>query len=63
MPHQRSLTLLPREVEDFPRGDMHFKHVLPLTHLIFLSTKYLNVRGLIKRYDYLAMKYNVSYEI
>ena len=63
MPRQRSLALLPREGEDFPRGDRHFKHVPPFTHLIFLSPKCLNVRGLIKRYVYLAVKYNVSYEI
>ena len=39
MPRQRSLTLLPREAEDFPRGDRHFKHVPPLTYLIYLSPK------------------------
>ena len=63
MPHQRSLTLLPREVEDFPRGDRHFKHVPLLTYLIYLSPKELYVLGLFKRYGYLAMNYNVSYEI
>ena len=60
---QRSLTLLPREAEDFHRGDRHFKHVPPLTYLIYLSAKELYVLGLFKRYGYLAMKYNVSYEI
>ena len=63
MPRQRSLTLLPRKAEDFPRSDRHFKHVPPLTYLIYLSTKELHVLGLFKRYGYLAMKYNVSYEI
>ena len=29
MPRQRSLTLIPRGPKDFPRGDKHFKHVLP----------------------------------
>ena len=63
MLRQRSLTLLPREAEGFPRDDRHFKHVLPLTYLIYLSPKELHVLGLFKRYGYLAMKYNVSYEI
>ena len=63
IPHQRSLTLLPREVEDFPRGDRHFKLVLLLTYLIYLSPKTLYMLGLFKRYGYLAMNYNVSYEI
>ena len=63
MPCQRSLTLLPREAEDFPRGDMHFKYVPALTYLIYLSPKELNVLGLFKRCGYLPMKYNVSYEI
>ena len=30
---------LPREVEDFPRGDRYFKHVPLLTYLIYLSPK------------------------
>ena len=30
---------LPREVEDFPRGDKYFKHVLPPTQLIYFSQK------------------------
>ena len=28
-----------REVEDFPRGDKYFKHVPPLTYLIYFSPK------------------------
>ena len=52
MPHQRSLTLIPREVEDFPRGDRHFKHVPPPpTYLICLSPKELYTVGLFKPYD------------
>ena len=39
MPRQRSPTLIPREVEDFPRSDRHFKHVPPPTYLIHLSPK------------------------
>ena len=55
MPRQRSLTPhmwlvgryatpgvtlhIPREAEDFPRGDKHFKHVPPPTYLICLSPK------------------------
>ena len=30
---------LPREVEDFPRGDKYFKHVPPPTYLIYFSPK------------------------
>ena len=30
---------LPREAEDFPRGDRHFKNVPPLTYLIYSSPK------------------------
>ena len=30
---------LPREVEGFPRGDKHFKHVPLPTYLIYLSPK------------------------
>ena len=63
MPRERSLPLLPREAEDFLRGDRYFKHVPPLTYLIYLSPKELYVVGLFKRNSYLAMKYNVSYEI
>ena len=39
MSRQRSLTLLPREVEDFPRDAKHFKYVPPLTYLTYLSAK------------------------
>ena len=63
MPSQKSLALLPREAEDFPRGDRYFKHVLSHTYLIYLSPKELYVLGLFNRYGYLAMKYNVSYDI
>ena len=63
MPRERSLPLLPREAKDFLRGDRYFKHVPPLTYLIYLSPKELYVVGLFKRNSYLAMKYNVSYEI
>ena len=31
--------LLPREAEDFPRGDKHFNHVPLLTYLIYFSSK------------------------
>ena len=41
MPRQGSLTLLPREAEDFRRGDRHFKHVPLPRHLICLSPKEL----------------------
>ena len=30
---------LPKEVEEFPRGDRYFKHVSPPTYLIYLSPK------------------------
>ena len=33
MSHHWSLTLLPREMEDFPRGGNHSKHMPPLTYL------------------------------
>ena len=43
MPRQRSLhtypTPIPREVEDFPWGDKHFKHVPAPTYLIYLLPK------------------------
>ena len=32
---------LPREVEDFPRGDRYFKHVPPPAYIIYLSPKRL----------------------
>ena len=37
--------LLPKEAEDFLRGDRHFKHVPPPTHLICLSPKDLYTVG------------------
>ena len=37
--------LIPREVEDFPRGDRHFKHVFPPAYLIFLSPKEFHTVG------------------
>ena len=39
MPRQKSLSLIPREEEDFQRGDKHFKHVPPPTYIICLSPK------------------------
>ena len=33
IPHQRSHTLIPREAEDFPRGNNHSKHVPLPTYL------------------------------
>ena len=33
MPRQRSLALMPREAEDFPRGDKNSKHVSLPTYL------------------------------
>ena len=36
---------LPREVEDFPRGGKHFKHVPPPTYLIYFSLKGVYVVG------------------
>ena len=43
---------LPREAENFPRGDRHFKCVPPLTYLICLSPKELYMVGLFKPYSY-----------
>ena len=37
--------LIPREAEDFSRGDRHFKHVPPPTYLICLSPKELYTVG------------------
>ena len=54
-PRQRSLPFLPREAEDFPRGDRHFKHVPLLTYLIYLSPKELYVLCLFKRYAILLL--------
>ena len=42
--------LIPREAEDFPRGDRHFKQVPPPTYLICLSPKELYTIGLFKPY-------------
>ena len=43
MPRQMSRytypTPIPKEAEDFPRGDKHFKHVPLPTYLIYLSPK------------------------
>ena len=36
---------LPREVEDFPRGDKYFKHVPPPTYLTYFSPKGVYVVG------------------
>ena len=36
---------LPREVEDFPRGDKYFTHVPPPTYLIYFSPKGVYVAG------------------
>ena len=55
MPRLRSLTLIPREVENFSRGDRHFKHVPQLTYLICLSPKELYMVGLFKLYDCLDL--------
>ena len=46
MPRQRSLTLLPRETEDFHRGGNHSKHMPPLTHLAWLQPIYCNSRSI-----------------
>ena len=39
MPRLRSTTFIPREAEDFPRGDSYFKHVPLPAYLIYLSPK------------------------
>ena len=36
---------LPREAENFPRGDKYFKHVPPLTYLIYFSPKLVYMVG------------------
>ena len=56
MPRQRSPTLITREAEDFPRVDRHFKHVSPLTYLIYLSPKELYMVGLFKPYSCLDLR-------
>ena len=45
MPCQRSSTFIPREAKNFPRGDRHFKHVSPLTFLMYLSPIELYMLG------------------
>ena len=52
MPLQRSLALLPKEAEDFPRGEKHFKRVPLLTYLIYLSPKELSLEVLFKVYGW-----------
>ena len=54
---------LTTEAEDFPRGERHFKHVPPLTYLIYLSQKryivrfYLRVRATENKfYETLGLK-------
>ena len=44
MPRQWSITLLPREAEDFPRGGNHSKHMLLFTYLVWLQPVYHNPR-------------------
>ena len=39
---QRSLTLIPREAEDFPKGDNHSKHVSLPIYLAWLQPIYYN---------------------
>ena len=51
MPRQGSLTFIPREAEDFTRGDKHFKHVPSPTNLIYLSPIDLYRKVLFKLYD------------
>ena len=41
-----TLHSLPKEAEDFLRGDRYFKHVPPPTYLIYLSPKDLYTVGL-----------------
>ena len=42
MPHQGSLTLLPREAEDFSGGSSRSGHMPPLTYLARLQPIYYN---------------------
>ena len=44
IPRQRSPTLIPREAEDFPRGDNHSKHVPLPTYPAWLQPIYYNSR-------------------
>ena len=53
----------PREAEDFPRSDRQFKHVPPLTYLIYLSPKELYALGLLKHYGYFAMNPLTRFEL
>ena len=46
MPRQRSLTLIPREGEDFPRGENHSKHMPLPTYLAWLQPVHYNSRFL-----------------
>ena len=39
MPRQRSPTLIPREAEDFSRGDRYFKHTPPPKYIIIYRQK------------------------
>ena len=49
MPHQRSLTLLPRETEDFHRGGNHSKHMHKHITKIFICGENFN-----KKYFFLG---------
>ena len=44
MPCQRPPALIPREAEDFPRGDNYSKHVPLPTYLAWLQSIYYNSR-------------------
>ena len=44
MPRQKSLTLIPRQAEDFPRGDNHSRHVPLSTYLAGLQPISCNSR-------------------
>ena len=44
MPRQRSLTLIPREAEDFPSVDNHSKHVSLPIYIAWLQPVYYNSR-------------------
>ena len=46
LPRQRSLTLLPRETEDFLRVGNHSRHMPPLTYLAWLQPIYCNSRSI-----------------
>ena len=53
IPWQRSPTLIPRELEDFPRGFNHSKHVPLPTYLAWLKPIYHN-----SRYVFIRVKTN-----